>query len=76
MGLAALAGAVGLRLATAGLIMGWGFGDREGLRSLALLPLRDVFALATWFLAFARRTVVWRGRTFVLTQDGRLVARE
>jgi len=76
VGLAVLAGALGLRLVTAALIMGWGFRDGEGLRSLALLPLRDVFALVTWFLAFAKRAVVWRGQTFTLTDDGRLVARE
>lgn len=76
VGLSVLAGAIGLRLVTAALIMGWGFRDREGLRSLALLPLRDMFALVTWFLAFTKRAVVWRGRTFSLTRDGRLVARE
>ena len=32
--------ALAIRLATAGIIMGWGIKDGEGVRSLALLPLR------------------------------------
>ena len=75
-GLGVLAGALFLRLATAAAILGWGFGDREGLRSIGLLPLRDVLSLASWFLAFAKRTTIWRGSQFILTRDGRLVARE
>jgi ceramide glucosyltransferase len=76
MGLGVLAGALFLRVATAAATLGWGFGDREGLRSIGLLPLRDVFSLASWFLAFAKRTTIWRGTQFILTRDGRLVARE
>jgi len=76
VGLAVLGGALGLRLATAAVIMGWGFRDHEGLKSLALLPFRDVIALVFWFLAFTKRTVIWRGSEFILTRDGRLVDRE
>lgn len=73
MGLAVLGIAIGLRLITAAFMMGWGFQDREGLRNIALLPLRDLVGLITWLLAFAKRTVVWRGSEFILTGDGRLV---
>jgi ceramide glucosyltransferase len=76
IGLAVLTGALGLRLATAAVIMGWGFRDREGLKSLALLPLRDMTALLSWLLAFTKRTVLWRGSEFILSRDGRLVPRE
>jgi ceramide glucosyltransferase len=72
-GLAMLTGAVGVRLVTAAAIMGWGLRDRKGLRSLALLPVRDIVALGTWFLAFTKRTVLWRGQTFTLTREGRIV---
>jgi ceramide glucosyltransferase len=75
-GLAVLAGALLLRLATAAMIARWGLGDREGLRSLGLLPLRDVAALISWLLAYTKRTTVWRGAQFTLTRDGRLIARE
>jgi ceramide glucosyltransferase len=76
IGLVVLAGAIGLRLATAAIILGWGLLDIEGLKSLALLPLRDITALVSWLLAFTKKTVTWRGVEFILTRDGRLVSRE
>lgn len=76
VGLGVLLGAVGIRLATAAIILGWGLRDREGLRSLALLPFRDIAALVSFVLAYAMRTTVWREAHFVLTRDGRLVAQE
>jgi ceramide glucosyltransferase len=76
LGLGVLAGALVLRMATAAVILGWGLGDREGVKSIWLLPARDVLSLASWFLAFVKRTTVWRGSQFTLTRDGRLVARE
>jgi len=76
VGLCVLAGALILRMATSAVILGWGLGDGEGVKSIGLLPARDVLSLASWFLAFAKRTTVWRGSQFTLTRDGRLVARE
>ena len=76
LGLAVLAGAVAVRLATAGVILGWGFGDREGVRSLWLLPVRDVLGFASWILSFTLGTTHWRGTEFVLTRDGRLLPKE
>ena len=70
--MAILAGVLGIRLATAGVIMEWGLGDREGVKSLALLPLRDIAALASWVLAFTKKTVTWRGSKLILTRGGRL----
>jgi len=75
-GLWTLAGACSLRLATAAAILGCGLRDREGLRSLWLLLFRDISSLATWLMAFLKRTTVWRGTSFFLTRDGRLVAEE
>lgn len=71
-GVTVLATALGLRLATAAAIMGWGLGDRQSLKSLVHLPLRDITALVSWFLSFAKRTVRWRDTEFILTRDGRL----
>jgi ceramide glucosyltransferase len=68
--------ALAVRLATSAIILGWGFRDREGLRSLWLLAFRDIAALVSWFLAFVKRTTIWRGNKFILTRDGRLVTRE
>jgi ceramide glucosyltransferase len=72
LGLAILIGVLGLRLATAAVMMVWGFRDREGVKSLALLPLRDLAALVSWVLAFTKKTVIWRSSEFILTRDGRL----
>ena len=76
LGTAVLAGASAIRLLSAATIMGWAMRDREGLRNVLLLIPRDLLALASWILAFTKRTTVWRGSHFTLTRDGRLVARE
>jgi ceramide glucosyltransferase len=72
LGWAVLGLTLAIRLATAGAIMGWGVGDREGVRSLAFLPLRDVLGFASWFLAFVKKTVIWRGTEFALTRKGQV----
>ena len=72
LGLSVLAGAIALRLLTAG-ITSLGLRDAEGLRSLYLLPLRDIVGLIFWLLAFTQRTVVWRGVEFRLTSNGKMV---
>lgn len=74
IGLSVTAGVFALRTASAAIILGWGLRDREGLRSLGLLIFRDIASLVTWILAFTKRTTIWRGTSFVLTRDGRLVA--
>ncbi len=74
LGLAVFGAALGVRWATAALWLRWGLHDREGLRSLAWLPLRDLLGLVSWAAAQLRRTTVWRGENFVLTRDGRLQA--
>lgn len=76
VGLWAMAGAFSLRILSAAVVLGWGLRDREGLRSLGLLIFRDISSLATWLLAFTKRTTIWRGTSFVLTRDGRLVAQK
>lgn len=45
--------------------------DRQVLRDLWLLPLRDMAALAVWAWSYAGNTIVWRDQTFIL-KDGRL----
>jgi len=45
-------------------------GDREGIRRLWLLPLRDVVGLFVWLASFIGRKVHWRGRVFVLSGNG------
>lgn len=76
LGLAVLAGAFSIRVLSTAIILGWGLRDREGLRSLGLMFFRDLSSLVTWLLAFTKRTTIWRGTSFILTRDGRLVARD
>lgn len=45
--------------------------DRQVLRRLWLLPVRDLIAVAIWVASFAGHTVTWRGDRFHL-KDGRL----
>jgi len=45
-------------------------GDREGIRRLWLLPLRDTIGLFVWLASFVGRKVHWRGRVFVLSGNG------
>jgi ceramide glucosyltransferase len=73
VGLGVLGGACAIRILSAAMILRWGLRDREGLRSLWLLVFRDISALATWLLAFTKKTTIWRGTSFILTRDGRLV---
>lgn len=76
LGLAVLGGAFGLRWTMAACILAWGLQDRDGWKSIALLPLRDMAALVSWVMAFTKRTVVWRSSRMFLTGGGRLVRRE
>ena len=45
--------------------------DRQVLRSLALIPLRDLVALLVWIVSFAGHEIVWRGDRFRL-ENGKL----
>lgn len=75
MSLMVLGVALAFRLGACAFVLGYGLGDREGLRSLPLLPLRDLAGLVSWFLALRKRTFVWRGLEFGLTRGGRIVPR-
>jgi ceramide glucosyltransferase len=49
--------------------------DRQVLRDLWLLPLRDFCALWIWIWSFAGNTVTWRGEAFEL-KNGKLIKTE
>ncbi len=76
VGLEVFVVAIAIRIAASGAIMFLGMRDREGLKSIPLLPLRDIAALVSWFLSFTKRTVVWRGAEFILTREGRLMPKK
>jgi ceramide glucosyltransferase len=73
-GWAALGGSLALRWLVA-LGIARETGDVESRRSLLLLPVRDVLTAATWGAALVGRRVVWRGETFDVDGEGRLVPR-
>ncbi len=72
-GLAIAAAAIGWRVLAAGLFMAWGLGDRERLRALALLPLRDLAGFVSTLAAFADPAVEWSGKRFAVGRHGRVV---
>ncbi len=73
--LAVLAAAVAIRCTTAAAIARL-LDDREGLRALWLLPLRDVLGLGSWLAAMVKRRFFWRGHEFELTASGRIILRD
>jgi len=72
LGLSVLALVVGVRLITAAIVLKLVLNDREGIRALWLLPLRDVLGLGSWFFALTKRNFVWRGHRFGLLEKGRI----
>jgi ceramide glucosyltransferase len=60
-----------LRMAQAAALCGPVLGDRESLRRLWLVPLRDFVGLGVWFTSWFGSTVSWRGEKFRL-QNGTL----
>lgn len=75
LGLQVLAATLAIRLVTAaGQFVR--IGDREGLRSLHWLPVRDLAGVASWLVAICKRSFVWRDIRFGLTRDGRIVPRQ
>jgi ceramide glucosyltransferase len=61
-----------LRLAVALAVGSAVLEDRQLLRSLWLLPVRDLVAVGVWVASFAGHTVTWRGDRFEL-RKGRLI---
>ncbi len=49
--------------------------DRQVLPSLAMIPLRDLFAMGVWIVSFAGHEIVWRGDRFIL-KEGKLTKSE
>jgi ceramide glucosyltransferase len=45
--------------------------DRQAMRALALIPVRDLVAMLVWIVSFAGHGIVWRGDRFNL-ENGKL----
>jgi ceramide glucosyltransferase len=59
------------RFASGTVLCGTILDDRQTIRDLWLIPVRDVVGVAVWFASFGGDTIVWRGEKFHL-KDGRL----
>ncbi len=70
--LALLSITLAARVSVTLLVGGELLGDRQVLRDLWLLPVRDLIALVIWAWSYAGTTVRWRGEEFSV-KDGRLV---
>ena len=68
-----LAAAALLRVAVALRVGRWVLHDRQLVRLLVWLPVRDLLALWIWLQSFAGHTVAWRGGSYRL-KDGKLAA--
>ena len=66
-----LAATLFLRFAVALAVGRLALRDRQVIRWLVLIPLRDAVALVVWVVSFAGHTVNWHGSSFVL-KDGKL----
>ena len=66
-----LAGTAVLRIAVAVVVGKFVLRDRQVVRSLALIPVRDLLALLVWMGSFVGHDVVWRGARFRL-EKGKL----
>jgi len=60
-----------LRIAVAIVVGREVLGDRQSLKFLWLIPLRDLIAVGTWAASFTGNTVTWRGDRFGL-KNGKL----
>ncbi len=68
---ALMGAALALRFAV-GLAVGWSvLRDRQALRLMPWLPLRDLVAALVWLASLTGHHVVWRGDSFIL-KDGKL----
>ncbi|CAK0751229.1 ceramide glucosyltransferase [Azospirillaceae bacterium] len=72
LGLIILASALAARLIAGTLTLSL-IGDEASVRNLALLPIRDMIGLASWAAALIKNTFTWRGQSFGLTREGKII---
>ena len=60
-----------MHIAVAVVIGKFALQDRQVMRSLILIPVRDLIALLVWIISFTGHTVTWRGDRFRL-ENGKL----
>ncbi len=73
--LAMLGIVVGIRLLVGWLVGYRCFGDEIVKQYLWLIPVRDLVSFLIWCVSLTGRTTEWRGRTFDIAADGRMIPR-
>jgi ceramide glucosyltransferase len=68
-----LAATVVIRLCMAWMIGVRWMRDRIMADSLWLVPIRDLLSFGIWVTSWVGRTVEWRGRSFEVARDGKIV---
>jgi ceramide glucosyltransferase len=64
-----------VRLFMAALILGRYLNERSWLKALLFLPVKEILSVAIWSLAFLGNRIAWKGNTFQLNKDGRMIYR-
>lgn len=62
-----------LRFAMASIVGEWGMQDRALRAKLAMLPVRDAFAVVVWIASFFPQRIHWRGKEFYV-RERRLIS--
>jgi ceramide glucosyltransferase len=47
--------------------------SRQWLAWLPLFPIKDLFSFGIWVWSFFSRTVTWRGRSYIIGEEGKMV---
>jgi ceramide glucosyltransferase len=71
--LSVLGAALGLRFSLAAVVSNKVIRSRAWLKWLPLLPLKDLAGFGIWIWSFVSSTVQWRGRSYRIGEDGRMV---
>ena len=67
-----LGGYLAFRITMTALVGTWGLRQRSVWQKMLLIPLWDALACLIWLVSFARRSIRWRGRNYLI-RDGVLV---
>jgi ceramide glucosyltransferase len=73
LGLSVLLASVALRLTEAAITLRVALHDRAWLRSIWLVPVKDMLSVIWYARAIFTRTVSWRGVELALTHDGQFI---
>lgn len=62
-----------LRLSLAAVLCRKVVGSRPWLKWLALLPVKDLLSFGIWAWSFVSSTIIWRGRSYKILKDGKII---